>query len=409
MKICYLTWGETPRSYGVFGSQVIGQFIETSKLMPKSKFYFISGIPLIHSGHFREKNKYSNEIKKIKKKLDNVSFLKTPIFTSQNFVNSSKYTFNLMHFFAHFFLAKKIKKIRPDVLHCRSYHATWAAIKVKIKYGFKYEIIFDARGIWPEEVAHKKGYNKENENYKFLKNIELFIINNVDSIVAVSDTMRKHFLGLGANNVHTIYLSTPVSKLSPNLLKKSKGDVITFCYVGALSNNTWHRIDDLLKLFLHLNKTIENANFVIVTTSNHKEIKKSFIDFPIEKLKITSTKNIQELQIVLRDVDYGVMSYFNPSTDKELLLSNMVMAVKTAEYIGAGLPMIVNKFCGGAAAVINNNNLGISYNPNTFDELTKEKIISVLKEKTNIERSRFAEEFFDYKSNAFKYRDLYVG
>ena len=36
MKVVYLTWGETPRNYGVFGSQAIRQFIETQKLLPKS-------------------------------------------------------------------------------------------------------------------------------------------------------------------------------------------------------------------------------------------------------------------------------------------------------------------------------------------------------------------------------------
>ena len=44
MKVIYLTWGETPRSYGVFGSQVIRQFVETSKLLPEHKFYMICGL-----------------------------------------------------------------------------------------------------------------------------------------------------------------------------------------------------------------------------------------------------------------------------------------------------------------------------------------------------------------------------
>jgi hypothetical protein len=54
MKVVYLTWVETHRSYGVFGSQVIGQFVETQKLSPNDEFHFISAVPIIHSGLLRE-------------------------------------------------------------------------------------------------------------------------------------------------------------------------------------------------------------------------------------------------------------------------------------------------------------------------------------------------------------------
>src|SRR5690606_20724497 len=99
MKVVYLTWGETPRSYGVFGSQVIGQFVETQKCTQDDDFHFVSGVPIIHSGLIREKWNYRKEIDNIKLRLGKIPFIKIPIFVPQNFVNSSKRSFGLMHLF----------------------------------------------------------------------------------------------------------------------------------------------------------------------------------------------------------------------------------------------------------------------------------------------------------------------
>jgi hypothetical protein len=71
MKVAYLTWGETPCIYGVFGSQVIRQFDETKKLLPNSEFHFISAVTIIHSGLLREKWRYFSELSMVKKNLSN--------------------------------------------------------------------------------------------------------------------------------------------------------------------------------------------------------------------------------------------------------------------------------------------------------------------------------------------------
>lgn len=403
MNVCYLTWGETPRSYGVFGSQVLGQFIETSKIMPDDTFSFISAVPIIHSGLIREKFDYKNELELLKNKLKPINFYRLPIYAPQNFVNSTQFTFNFMHSIAHSHLKKIVKKINPEVVHCRSYHAAWAALSVKERNDFDYKIVFDARGIWPEEVGLKNGFS--GSSYDFLKKIESKLLQHSDIIIAVSDTMKKYFLNLGAKRVETIYLSTSTDKLMPR--KENVNSVLNFCYVGALSNSTWHKIDELYNLFSHIRSCFDSVKFTIVTTSSHSDIRSVFLDFTSEELEITSTKGIGELQEKLSMVDFGVMSYFNPSNDKEMLLGNMVMAVKTAEYVAAGLPMIVNKYCGGAASVIKENELGIAYDPNTFNELSKDKILSSLHSKTKLQRNEIAKELFDYKSNARKYKIIY--
>lgn len=408
MNITYLTWGETPRSYGVFGSQVIQQFYETSKEMLDDNFYFISAVPIIHSGLLREKWNYSKEIQKIRENLNTISFIKIPIYSTQNFFNSTKTTFELMHGISHVHLKNTFKKIKPDIVHCRSYHAAWAALEVKNKYKFNYKIVFDGRGLWPEETALKHNFSDTSIDYLFLKNIEKKLLSQCDVSIAVSDTMYNYYKKTGAKRTERIYLSSSTHKLAPLNLKKNRNDnTITFCYVGALSDDAWHQPEQLLELYKHLRTTLKRIQLIIVTTSNHSKIQKYFHDIPESEITYTSTKSIDELKAVLDKSDFGIMSYFKPLTKREKLLGNMVLAVKTVEYLSSGLPIIVNKSCGGAALVAEKYKVGIAYDFDTFKELTEEKINSLLREEVRQKSINTAKDLFDYKTNAQRYSNLY--
>lgn len=405
----YLTWGETPRTYGVFGSQVIGQFVETKQKNPNDVYLFVSAVPLIHSGLIREKVGYFDEIEKVKKALNGINFVWIPIFISQNFVNASKKTFNWMFFGAIRRFKYLIEEFEPDIVHCRSYMAAWAALQVRSKYGLDYRIIFDARGLYPEEVALKNGYQENNQDYKFLKEIERVLLEKSDVTIAVSDTMARHFRGLNAKRVETIYLSASSEKLrvyrdnDERVLKP-----INFCYVGALSEDTWHKISSLFELFSRLKRIFADSTLTIVTTSNHNSIRSAFSTFSSNDITITSSTSLSVLKKYLSAADFGLMPYFSPENSREELLADMVMAVKTAEYICAGLPVIVNKCCGGVAFLVKKYNMGIVYDPKKLSDLNAAEI-ELLRSSGEFcnEISEKARLLFDYKVHADKYSWLY--
>lgn len=406
MNIVYLTWGETPRSHGVYGSQVIKQFKETVSRASGCRSYFIAAVPLIHSGLTREKLSYFEELKKVKQTLGDIAFKWIPVFCTQNFVDSSRFSFNLMHGLSHLLLGRYIKHLDVNIVHCRSYHAAWAALKIRERYSLNYKVIFDARGIWPEEISLKKGYSVGDKNYLFLKKIERYILSNCDVTVAVSDTMAEHFEALGTKKVETIYLSSKSLNLGAGVVRKHIDSAFpTFCYVGALASNTWHRPEELKKLFDKILSIKPNSVLVIVTTSNYQNIYQCFNHHP--NVTITSVKNAEELHQIFAKVDFGLMSYFTPETPIEHMLSKMVMAVKVAEYLCYGLPVIVNKYCGGASKVIEVNKFGITYDPNYFGNISSESLDSYLNNyKPSIQASKAA-MLFSYETNAAKYLNLY--
>lgn len=410
MKIMYLTWGETPRSYGVFGSQVIGQYAATSCLCPNDEFCFLSAVPVINSSLVRDRFSYRSELRKIRSMLGNVRFDRIPIFAPQLFVNSNIITFKFMHLLAHKYLKRKLERFSPDVVHCRSYHAAWAAVMVKKKTALSYKVVFDARGLWPEEIALKKKYSVESRDYLFLKDLEQWILKESDATISVSDTMKNYFISLGCKYSERVYLSASVDKLTSRRISKklNRNNTLTLCYVGALSEKTWHKPKQLLDLYMAISRLFGKIKLIIVTTSNHQDIRKIFKDVSDSNLLITSTKTVEELADIMNNSDIGVLSYFIPKSDQEKKLSKMVLAVKTAEYLAAGLPVLVNRYCGGAASVIKNNGLGIVYNPETFEELSEAKINKLLNSKIKEKAINFAKQNFDYHQNALKYRDIYL-
>lgn len=405
----YLTWGETPRSYGVFDSQAIGQFVETMALLHECQSLFVAGVPLIHSGLVREKLGYANELKKVKSKLTPTQFEWIPVLMTQNVVIPSRRTFEWAYAGAWHRLRAVLMRFDPEIVHCRSYHAAWAALQLRRRFGGHYRIVFDARGLFPEEVALKRRYLDQSSDYLYLKGIERVLLDECDVTVAVSDTMGAHFRTMGAKQVETVYLSASYARLRTaykrNVTSRQR---LEFCYVGALSEDTWHKPSFLAQLFARLKTDFESAKLTIVTTSSHDAIRAYFVQWPDADVEITSTKTSGELKGYLGRADIGLMSYFEPSTPREVMLAEMVMAVKVAEYLCAGLPVIVNRYCGGAAQVIAQHALGVVYDPKNLAALDTNRIRQLLEEPSARDRiSSTAFQLFDYTVHARQYADLY--
>jgi len=405
-SIVYLTWGETPRSYGVFGNQVIEQFKRISNYSTR-KFHFISGVPIIHSGLVREKWNYMNEIREIRKALGSVTFSRIPILAPQTFFNSSSKTFSFFHGFSHTFLAKKLRKLMPAVVHCRSYHAAWAALKVRESYEFNYKIVFDGRDMWPEEVALKNKYSEGSVDYTHLKNIEKELLQKCDLSIGVSDEMCSYYESLGANKTQCVYLSADTELFSSDFnQEKYQIDTVKFCYVGALSESGWHKVSELHKLYSKLRTLYNKTHLTIVTTSDHSSIKSFFCDIPEKEITLTSSKSRVELSRILSTQHVGLMAYFSPSNKLHVALGKILLAIKTVEYLSAGLPMICNAYCGGASYILKENLLGEVYKPECIN-ITSEQVDNLINVNVAKNCIGFAKDNFDIETNAKKYNSLY--
>lgn len=404
MKIIYLTWGETPRFAGVYNSQIL-QLIK--RLQSKVDIYLISGLPLINSGLFREKFGYFKSLRMIKSFLtyngENRFFL-IPIFAVQTVIYP-KFLFGYMiSFLSDKILLKKIKKLNPDIIHCRGYHSTSLVIKLKKKYNLNYKIIFDPRGYAPGEAVISNRCKVNSYTYKQLKKIEQHNIDFSDTILTVSETMRTFFKGQGAKSVENVFLSSSLNipKIANHRLKD---DQIIFGYAGALDDKSWHKPKQLIELYTRLIVLFPNSKLKIITNSSHKKILSYIPDFLMNKIDLISCKNPNEVLIELSVCNVGLMSYFIPKSRVELDVAKSVFAIKTVEYFAVKLPIIVNKYCGGATDFILSKSLGWAYDPENLENFSV-SLSEINKMKDSVDHEIF-EDLFSYESNLNRYIKIY--
>ncbi len=386
--------------------------METAKTEPDNSYFFLCGVPLLNSALVREKLGYFDELNRLKSMLGAIPFSLIPIFGPQTAYMSTRRSFSMMHGISHFFLARKLRALKPDIVHARSYHAAYAVAKVREKHGLDYRIIFDLRGFWPEETAWKRRSQQDCEDYLFLKKIEQYALAECDACVSVSDPMQAAVPVADKSKSHLIYLSTDAGRLVEVGRKRAPPESntarsLTFCYVGALTKDTWHNPDAILRLYHHFSDIGLKARFRIVTTSDHRALREELSEIPDDKLDILSTRSTEELARALEDVDIGLLPYREGTEHFEQLVGNTILGTKTVEYLAAGIPVLVNENCGGAAAIVKKYGVGLCYNLNAMEALDKQAICQML---TDIDRERLFTltlEQFDYASNARKYQLLY--
>jgi hypothetical protein len=404
MRVFYLTWGETPRLAGVYKSQVINLIC---KFPSDIKIDLICGLPIVHSGLFREKFKFFGMLQKIRSKLkysNGSSFTIIPIFAFQTIIYPKRWSFFFLSFLSDIFFIFLIKKKNPDIIHCRGYYSTYFALNLRDRFSFNYKVIFDPRGLFPEETLLLKGFAENSFCYNKLKKIEKWNIEKCDIILSVSETMTDYYRLLGARDIRTIYLS---SSFKNNLkIKKLDVDNIKFCYVGALSNDSWHKTNILIDLYKVLYNFFPTSILTIITNSEHAEIVRFLPDYLKRNIVLKSCSNPEAVLTELDLQDIGLMSYFIPNNSIEHKVANTVFAIKTVEYLASCMPVIVNKFCGGASSYIFENKLGIVYDPISFIEINKISITDLI---YDFDYHKFSKKIssFSYENNVGRYLDTY--
>ena len=413
MNVLYMTWGETPRSYGVFNSQVIKQFLKTKNKLPDAKFSFISAVPIFHSGLLREKLGYKDEIKKIKEEftLDNIDFTWVPMVIPQNLIYTTNFIFNYVQCTTQLLVNYKVDLASYDIVHCRSYFAAYAANKLREKYNYRYKVVFDARGFLPEEIALKEKLHEKSKKYSFLKVLESYLLEHSDVTITVSDTMYESFYDKHSKKLENIYLSTDFEKLVSKNKKRKAIELdtqINILYLGALGVNSWHQPNVLLKVFKKIKLLYKNAILTIITTDDHEKLKTFFTELDERDLKFLSIKNHDELANELNKVDLGVLPYRENGSFAEEIVGKSILGTKTVEYLASGIPVLCNEDCGGAAALIMKNpKFGIVEKKKKMSELSEASLHDLLN--SHLEQHDFdmLYNYFDYSSNAKKYADIY--
>lgn len=310
----------------------------------------------------------------IKKQFNNSSVL--PSFPKLKFWRFNKFWFLFFNF-------------KNSISICRGIFATNLLLNYNSDSNCK--IIYDGRGAISaesEEYEVFKGTGVENQ----ILNLEKNAVLKSDFKISVTTQLVKFWenkFDYSANN-HviipcTFQPQTPKIDINRDKFGFKASDIIM---VFSGTNSLWHSFDLMIK----------NIKIVLNTNSNVKCLILSNDSSVLEALKtnykdriISSWVQHKEVMSVLKLCDYGYVYREDKTTNK------VASPVKVAEYLGAGLKVIISKNIIDYSNIIKDNNLGFN-----IDEINKDLKLDPVSVQEKNRISDFAVDNFSKNSTVIK-------
>lgn len=364
-----------------------------------------------------------------------ISFEKRELIQSENFTNLSKYLsdkniiwqhqtftssgfiffkiFDVIKFYKAFIL--NCINFKPTLVHARGHPMAMFANSLKKFFNFK--LLFDYRGMWPDEKITKGTWNNssllDKMQYKFFKHQESKLLKSSDHIIFLTNKIRnhfkKHYLNIDEySSVIPCAADYCFFKPSEDLLKKNillnklgLKDQLVLGYLGSVG--PLYDFEGYLNMIeLSYKKGIKLRGLVL--TNNLTEA-----EHQIDKKKILKEKNLIKCLSLSREEIPRHLELFNFLVSFCKISNSIVGAspTKIGESLSLGIPVIANSGIGDTDNIISSTNSGIIIKDTSIKNLDGclKKIFNFHPEKKVIrEKSR---RFFDLENAADVYITIY--
>ncbi len=424
IKVMYLMCMENIFGHGVFETQVNNLLLKLAEdFKEEIELSLVSVLPLFHisrKGVELIAHKYREQLLNMKQR-----FISSGIDFEVIYIPLPRFRIYLNILILPIFLfcavpivLMKIIKKEVEVVHCRSYLPA-LVILLSRKLMKKLSIVFDMRGLFPEEGVVRNIWRKNSLSYKIWKTIEKKLLFKCEKIVVLSNTFAEYLTSLVGNKFsNKIYVIEPAVDLSkfkfdPELKMKmkmkykiDKRKVIVYC--GNLGS--WHNPETLVSIFQLIKRKIDDVLLLVLTNFDYKELCEIMKRYGLKRndFLIFSLKP-EYIPLYLSMGDYGVIP-FDKGKNKDSVREKIgfTIGIKTGEYLACGLPIIVNKRAKGVMRIVREFDVGIIYDPERPDLLINSfEGIEKFYSKIQSNCIKIAENYFDIKKNAKRYHEIY--
>ncbi|MEW5821047.1 MAG: glycosyltransferase [Cyanobacteriota bacterium] len=349
MKILYFTFIENPfapENAGVMRGQVINVLKEIACSDESIDLHWLA---LINTKLYKPSETEINNLKQeLKEQKVNLTIESIPNGTTAR------------KLFAVIRLLNKVKELNPDIVHCRVYPSTLIALEARKMYKLKYKVIFDARGVYPEQILERSPNFIGKVRFNYWKYLEKKLLKQSDLIIGVTNAFIDHFKKINRNANYKfipccVQIDDNYAYNHNNEIKTRIGfndkDIIVV-YSGNLSAK-YSSINQIVEIFSNLKELNPDIKYLVLTKSDTKELK-ILLDSKnlLQNTKIFDLKP-SEVQEYLSISNIGIL-YREKS-----IVNEVAMPTKFAEYLLGGLPVLISRSIKGVAEIVEQNNLGI--------------------------------------------------
>ncbi len=299
---------------------------------------------------------------------------------------------------------KIIEKQSISILHCRSLFPGIIALLVKIIFRKDIKIIYDNRGVYIDEEIYKNHWKANGIKEIITRKIEKLLLKKCDAQVVVSNCFKSYIVRENIREIEDIEKKTFVitngtkSNCTQILKKKDKNSIVGVFLGSAAKWQNLNGIIELVKASIIISKSLRYKIITYNVAVYENVIKKSELDN--NRIKIESLEP-HETQRALSTCSFGILLRENN------LINNVASPLKFAEYLSAGLPVLISKGIGDTEEIIKKYNVGVVVKNELYEEGLK-AMVELLEQEDIQKRCRaVAEKEFNIDSSFKKYKRIY--
>jgi glycosyltransferase involved in cell wall biosynthesis len=421
-NLLYLTWGEVIVYDGLFNNQVLEQLKQIRRQDANLPMQLLSGLPLGNRYLVKEPQNFYRELAKIRDQLGraHIGFTYRFLPAVARWFHAQPYQLPFYTVGQLGYLARLVRQRGFNIIHCRSYQATRLALLARKRHHLSCRVIFDTRGMFPEEAVLAGYFPVASPAYQRWKAEEAWLLDEADAIVNVSATFSEYIATCTRNRqIHTIATSTNLDLFRPDgAVRQAQRQALqiddatrVLVYIGSLgTKHGWHNIGNLIAVDRIFRQRFARSKLLIVTRSPREPLVAALHEagYREEDYILTAANSPQATSDLLQAGDYAALTYYNVESALEQQVGRTVIASKSGEYLGVGLPMIVNTTAGAAAQLVAQEQVGAVYTGG--DEAAIGPTLDAIEADYTAVHQRcvaVAHAHFSAAGNAQKYRHLY--
>jgi glycosyltransferase involved in cell wall biosynthesis len=245
---------------------------------------------------------------------------------------------------------------KPEVIHA---HISLLSRLFSFKRCFGFRFIVDLHGAGPEEGMFS---GVTHDILQDLQRIEAKCVSTSDTIICVSDQMTKHLktkYAVASDRFEVVPCciherEIDLVRAKRFVIREQMGWAEKTIMVYAGGTARYQCVTQMCQIFSEVSNRLMNTLLLILTWGNISE----FI-VELKRLKIASDRYLI-MRVPQKDVhDYLTACDVALVLRENLLLNKVSCPTKIAEYLAAGLPLIITPYVGDAPAWVLNHRLGI--------------------------------------------------